>query len=305
MVIQNGEVMAPVVAGEGQDIQFNMNNDAKLKALLTESLRVGEGIDEKVVKQIWDDKYVDFATLLHPEDTGKYDIAYENPGGVGTMHLTPRNKKSIKSIHQWNKAFEIYATIWLKKPGNEKYFQDLMTYARNVRDMAEDGLNWRLYDERFRFERLSFETIPKWGCIRQDIYNRLINNRGKSCQAPSNWPHDNNDNAGQQAMVIPKSFCYAYHSSAGRCDLREKCAFKHDCFKCGRGYHPAFMCGRRRANTGGYNAQGYSGQQRFSGPAATNGGYGAGQNVTHNNTGRPRFDQPFRHQAPTNSYQSR
>ena len=49
----------------------------------------------------------------------------------------------------------------------------MMTYARNVRDMARDGLNWRLYDERFRFETLSFEMIPKWGCIRQDIYNCL------------------------------------------------------------------------------------------------------------------------------------
>ena len=69
LVIQNGEVVAPVVQQEWQDLQFNINNNGKLKALLTQSLRVGEGIDEKVVKQIWDKKYVDFAPLLHPEDT--------------------------------------------------------------------------------------------------------------------------------------------------------------------------------------------------------------------------------------------
>ena len=118
-------------------------------------------------------------SLLFPNDSAKYDISYDAQSGMPTMRLTPRYKRSLKDINMWHKPFEVFVTIYMRKPENAEMFPQLMTYARNIWVMSEDGLNWHLYDERFRFKRAQFVEKPRWGAIRQDIYNRLLNDEYK------------------------------------------------------------------------------------------------------------------------------
>ncbi len=108
-------------------------------------------------------------------------------------------------------------TIYLRKPSNADQCPQLLTYAWNIREMSEDGLNWKLYDERFRFERAQFQEKPRWGAIRQDIYNRLLNEKycrmlAQQNNAPSQQPPSTGGDGDGMPMQIPKAYCFSYHT---------------------------------------------------------------------------------------------
>ena len=105
---------------------YHVSNTDKLQRQLTASKEVGMGVDEKTVKAIWEDRYIEFSLLSFPEDRGKYDISYDSQLGTGAVHLRPKNKKVITSTHMWNrKAFDMR----LRKPGNEGQVSQIMTCA--------------------------------------------------------------------------------------------------------------------------------------------------------------------------------
>ncbi len=124
------------------------------------------------------------------------------------------------------------------------------TYAFRIREMCEKGLNWRLYDRRFRWERNQKEPKTPWGERDNVIYDDIQDERiDRLFRSQSTKQQDTPSQSKVKKGSIPPSFCYAYHNQGRYCQLKRDCPYKHDCPQCGKGVHPAYLCGTQNTNT--------------------------------------------------------
>ena len=62
----------------------------------------------------------------------------------------PKTKTSIRSFSQWSRAFQIYMSVFLVKPGNAMMAPKMLKYLNVIRNISVRGGIWRGYDESFR-----------------------------------------------------------------------------------------------------------------------------------------------------------
>ena len=229
------------------------------RKMMTAGMPLGHSLPQKVKDDIWADKYIDLAVLLYPDTTVSYGVQLSGEVGdgqevPGELKFTP-HKKRITTINEWSKAFSTYISVYIQKPGREGLATELLTYMAEVQSIAEDGLDWAMYDEQYRRERASSKAPFSWATVNQTLHNKIMRKRPITVVSPTpsrasafSSPNPNlsgppgRKNFRNQAGGIPTGFCFAFHSPGKYCS-KSPCTYKHTCFKCKGGKsHPQFLC---------------------------------------------------------------
>ena len=232
-------------------------SDSKPRKIVSAGLNLGENLPHKLKQDIWADKYIDMAEIYFARDFASFSLSMDNPASADSHTVqfsAVKKQKQIRNINQWSKAWDTYVAVYIKKPAFMKHIGDLYTYSHHIKSMAEDGYNWLQYDRVFREDRAGMADPYPWNSYREDLFLKAASTVFK--QANNN---NSNSQINQQSKknapvkeLIPKGFCYAFHSPTQRCSKNHDCSYSHDCFKCKKGKHPAFKC----------NASSASGKQR-------------------------------------------
>ena len=126
--------------------------------------------------------------------------------------------------------------------------------------MAEKGFNWMHYDCEFHKDRAAMLNPYAWNVYREDLYldsqpssvwvvNSYVPKRPTAVQVeakpvPPGIPVVSTPEEGMDTPkdVIPKGYCYSFHSPNRRCSRNRSCTFNHLCYKCKKHPHPGFKC---------------------------------------------------------------
>ena len=150
-------------------------------SLLAASLAVSsaDSLNDKTKQAIWDDKYVDFSSLIEKNETG-FTMNFNPSLGMEGITFDPKEKSQI-TFSDWRKAFNLYHNCYLQKFSPPRYncsdiqrvSQELLAYDATISDMALRNYDWRSYDRDFRKNR-QFNKCP---FNQRDIvlYNDAIN----------------------------------------------------------------------------------------------------------------------------------
>ena len=120
-----------------------------------------------------------------------------------------------------------------------------------IKTMAEQGYNWIYYDREFRKDRAAMDNPYPWNAYREDLYLQAAsvvfknNNTQQMMNVANSVPVTQAKNVQSNVSareLVPKGYCYAFHSPNQRCSKNNECKYNHDCFKCRKSRHPAFRC---------------------------------------------------------------
>lgn len=196
--------------------------------------RVSDKIRAKIISR----QFINFADLLDPSRADKSQLTLQT-GANGEVlfykEQTPTSfKQTVKSIVDWDAAFAIYTTVYTAAFPNET--AQLIKYGERVKRLARQGGDWAHYDVGFRCLRQS--TPVPWDYLQEELYMEALTHKLKS---------SGESFQGGKPMYIPKGYCTRYH----RGNSCSGCNYKHHCFKCSEGVHPATKCKRQKPGTGG------------------------------------------------------
>ena len=160
------------------------------------------------------------------------------------MSYTDSGKK-ITTFGQWARAFRIFSSVYLEKPENLHEARALNTYMQNIELMAEKGGDWLGYDDFHRKQRQGTVPPGPWNAYYGAIFSiSLLGQSGAQKGKQSFRPR------ARKPGAVPKSYCFDFHSSGKYCE-RDPCSYRHQCYICKRGAHPAYSCKRKAAGGGG------------------------------------------------------
>ena len=212
---------------------------------------VGWAVSLDIKEKIWKEDFVEFADLLDENSNAKQTIVVDCESG--TTVDRQKKRKEISCIRDWDRAFATYLNIYTQKPEHLKHLFNLVTYGQTIKNMAEHGLDFLKYDEKFRKERASLvsegEEPWSWDTFRQETYNNLQSDaiHKKLKLAPKKWYADTssftsfNTEVGKSGTSkVPFGFCFDFHTMGKTC-LKEVCSYRHIC-PCGRGPHNLYAC---------------------------------------------------------------
>ena len=138
-------------------------------------MAIDSRVSAKLKGKIWDEEFIDFGSLLSNSANGndKYQLSFlsSNGGLPASFCLEPAAKpKKILNIEAWLQAFHIFEGVYTQRYPVEA--PALMKYGQTIQDLAARGLNWRFYDENFRFLRQTQRTLVPWGSIHGELWLR-------------------------------------------------------------------------------------------------------------------------------------
>ena len=204
------------------------------------TLSIDAKVTNKLKEKIWCNEFIDFGSLLvNPIMANKFHLTIHNVADSQTPALSfePNAKpKKVSSIEIWQNAFRIFVGVYTQKFPSEA--PALMKYSEIIHDLAARGHNWHYYDENFRFLRQNNAITHPWDQLHWELWLRSQVHRTPQP------PKQGNSSPFRPYMQIPKGFCYHFHM--GR-DCTG-CRYKHECFKCHKGTHPASSCTFRPYN---------------------------------------------------------
>ena len=137
-----------------------------------------------------------------------------------------KSTKRINNIQEWKQAFDVFIAIYTQKDCNKNAIGDLLTYAHDIENLANDHYDCTLYDQHYRIDRASASTPLSWSTLNQHLYNAVIR-RGKigsfrTTNADTTTKLTTSEDNGQ----IPKGYYFAYHTPSRRCQ-RNPYGYKH------------------------------------------------------------------------------
>ena len=207
------------------------------------SVPLASRVSERIKAKIWADEYIDFARLLSAE-TESQQYSFKVNGSSGSspvLSLEPTNKiRPITRFEQWQSAFEVFVAVFTERLPQSA--PSLMKYGAVIRELASHSANWKFYDENFRQLRQK-RPIP-WDEINSELWLRAqypAKNNYPNASNPFRSPGNTSQNSNFRSF--PKGYCWRFHS--GAVCSSPNCAFKHQCFKCQTGSHPASRCFRQ------------------------------------------------------------
>ena len=226
-----------------------------VKVNITGGNLVGASTSNKLKRQIWQHKYIDFTDLLPNDDPSKYSLDFKPNSRKPSLQFIRKQKKIINSS-EWINAWDEYMTIFAQK--YPKHITHMMTYAKTIRSMMAANYNWLMYDEAFRRRRetaTNQQDPASWTELKLDLYLQAM-------MRNNSFRENRNDGAGYQfrsqpsKYYVPPGYCYAYHDRMQYCPNTD-CSYHHYCPNklCNRD-HPVYMCKRNKGN----NNQGYTNQ---------------------------------------------
>ena len=224
-------------------------------------------------QKIISDKYVEMYDLLPYADLKKNNLVLKQVGGF-VKQFQEETKKFV-TIEQWNEAFEIYmsayhATASTRERGHTLLLE-MLTYKRDINNLAKQNLAWYDYDRMFRKDRSVNPSTFAFSHLRHDLLAHLtiskmarMNRQNKVQPSSQNSHNSQNQSHNQQPHRqpfrqtgfdrrqpssgkpvperIPRGYCIPYHSENLHCKSdKGKCTYNHACHKC-LGDHPAYKC---------------------------------------------------------------
>lgn len=214
---------------------------------LSGGLKAGDSVPMKYKEDIWSNKYVDMYDILYPNKEHAMALTIQGDGDNPTLGVVSKRKYELEEL-EWATAFDDFMAVYLLKYPNDR--SDILTYAKHIKIMMRDQLNWRAYDQKFRQGREM--TGCKWSSIRVDLQiecSRLY----ASSHSPNPIPASPRFHMRSQS--VPVGYCYSFHSRNQNCVAGAVCTYKHSCPNCDK-FHPRY---RPCPGTQGHSITPYSG----------------------------------------------
>ena len=142
----------------------------------------------------------------------------------------------INSIHRWDQAFRVYATIYTK--ANPTRSSEIWQYIDSIH-RANKTFSWDAvaeYDYCFR-QLMSEHPQRSWAKIYTPMWNLTL------CENPKVQTQTNGYNSQSQSSTKKEIICWRYNKS--KCNYGPRCKFEHKCSYCGSYNHPYQHCPRR------------------------------------------------------------
>ena len=126
------------------------------------TLPIDFAVSDKLKSKIISDQYVSFSQLLSPDSTEKFTLQFNKTQQGPSLSFAPTKTKEFITYHEWTKAFEIYASIYLT--AHPKSGPGLMKYGADIRELftAYGGTAWKVYDETMLKWRASSSSARLW-----------------------------------------------------------------------------------------------------------------------------------------------
>lgn len=222
-------------------------------------LLVGQNVSAKMQRKILSDQYLELAVLLpqNQVEEGTYDLKFSKQG----LQIVKPGGRKYLSLEQWNEAFAVYMAIYIRKADTADsahlLLQQLLTYQRDIGNLARQGLAWYDYDRQFRSDRAT--TFYPFGTVRQDLmlsamlskserehkYNQPRPRQNQPFRTYGTGPQHRTQSAASSRAA---GYCFAYHEQGKRC-IRQPCQFKHTCPECSA-HHPVYLCAKQKQPAG-------------------------------------------------------
>ncbi|XP_070185637.1 uncharacterized protein [Littorina saxatilis] len=198
-------------------------------------------VEDKLKARIWAQEAIDLATLVKGEDHGSYDITISKSADGPSFSIRDApNKANVLSEASWTAAWNIYAAIYTQRFPTA--MQGLAVHFQQVQQLMLEKGDWRGYDRAFR--RMVQQGLQQWGVASPALYTSA---RLKFVHGAMAAPHHRGDSpaavwqrGGRNGA--PKGFCYDFHLNNSCKYTAAQCRYKHLCYKCKTGDHPASQC---------------------------------------------------------------
>ena len=204
------------------------------------SLPLDARVSDEIRAKIWAGEFIDLSLLLKPSLTQDSEYALSILGGVAspTIRVAPAKAKHnpIASFETWSQAFQMYMSVYLLSPMYVHDATKMLKYIEVIRGLAEQGGNWRAYDEAFRSLRVSRGW--NWDSVNWELWFKASQPPVVRRQ-PGAAPFQVKGRSGG-----PPGPCFTFNR--GEYCPRDACHFAHRCKACGAN-HPFIRCFRAQA----------------------------------------------------------
>ena len=215
--------LPPAAVGESAPLRVTVGLATHMP-MYSAGTPIGTTVKHATKLKIWEHKFVDLRELLYPNNQSGFTLAFHNEDNP-ELNLEPRNGKQLSET-EWGEAFDIFLAVYVQRYPEQ--LNDLLSYARHVKELMRCGANWAFYDLHYRCDR-EFSHCS-WLVVRQDL-------ELKAYRLTMNTPF--RGAGGKRGGKSPRGYCFKYHSSNAYCSQTE-CRFKHVCPKCQRS-HPLYL----------------------------------------------------------------
>ena len=240
---------------------MNASVDKAPEPLVSACDPLGAGIAIAVKEKIWSGEYIELASLLKQDMSGKGEFEGGLAGATFSLRpsefgmgfqIQPQTKnRKIVSVEQWTSAFLVFASIYMEKhmePGRE-----LMKYMDLVRHAARafGGYGWREYDVQFRLKQAR-QPGRSWASVDAELWLMLVASNGprpavfrqhsgafgRRSMSPFTAPASAPRGLGARR----RGTCFAFNK--GNCTQGRNCKYEHKCSRCSAVEHGAKQCNR-------------------------------------------------------------
>ena len=204
-------------------------------------------ISDRAQNKIMQGHYIDFSELLTSPQSSVSTAAppsiINTPAGLFMVPQEPAKKNSQLTEQEWFKAFATFQYYHNKAFPHEA--QQLVVYGHYITTMMGDNLNWRFYDNAFRWERQSQAIKTRWDQFHQILWSRSLlpttshadSITSSSTQGSTTKSHASRkvtfpDGQQQRTYSIPAGHCFNWHDPATHCANIKSCPYLHQCPEC-------------------------------------------------------------------------
>jgi len=230
--------------------QASLSYQTQGRDLMSNSADAEELISEGIQKKIKEGSYVSFKSLLMSCESDSTDEDDDDDRDVvprgGTIKSVKRKKKiAFITWDQWVKAWDIFSDLTISNNRLKPELSgEMAKHFRTVQDLKEKGRDWYFYDKKFRKSLARGKTNNmSYGKIHDTHWLIAFAKEISKEPVPFGGPSGKANPKSNGNIFVPLTFCQKFHKT-GNCP-RNDCKYKHDCFVCAKGKHPAHRCNMR------------------------------------------------------------
>ena len=194
-------------------------------------------IDQQTREKIKKGLFVELEKLLvrrkgmRPRGEHKVDIVSKD--GVTSIMSTEDKEVKINSIHKWEQAFRVYATIYTKE--NPERGSEIWQYIDTIHRAAKT-FHWEAVAEYdYCFRQLMAEYPQRsWSQIYTQMWNLTLCEGGQKAQSATQ---------GTSRRESKTIVCWRFNKN--KCSYGPRCKFDHKCSYCWSYNHPGTQCPRK------------------------------------------------------------
>ena len=199
-------------------------------------------IDETIRDKIKKGGFVELEKLLvrrkgmKPRNEHKVDIVSKD--GVTSITSTEDKETKITSVHKWDQAFRVYATIYTKE--NPHRGSEIWQYIDTIHRAAKTFYWDSVAEYDYCFRQLMAEYPQRsWSQIYTQMWNLTLCEGGQKTQA---------NNGGSNSTKRDGKGVACWKFNKGRCNYGPRCKFEHRCSYCLSYNHGSQNCPRKESS---------------------------------------------------------